>query len=316
MRILSVIFVTSVTFCALAAAAPASRLIDRNATGVRLAVDDQGRALLRYRARGRQWNVLAWGAVDARQPTTVVPQVDFKLDYSGDRGRAVKTFRNRCARYDGPPLAWVVAACKAPDGTYWALQRWQRLLPNAGYRPWTPLQEVWELRLSHWTRSGGIALFEVYVDWAYSVHYHEVFGRVTYQGQAVHGFRSQRSGAPIDPYGRNVYLDTLDSAYGPGWWRENSLLAHNPSGMFCFVMTPLSAYPGYPAQRTAKLHGVGSKYRATMIGPGVTPDVMWTGDGLSDYNAGNPAHVELERMINAKLDAMAAAYGEKQCRRP
>src|SRR5262249_32372333 len=40
-----------------------------------------------------------------------------------------------CGRYDGPPLAWLVTACKAPDGTYWAVQSWQRLLPDYGVTP-------------------------------------------------------------------------------------------------------------------------------------------------------------------------------------
>ena len=49
-------------------------------------------------------------------------------------GRLVwPTFRNACAPYDGPALVYLVAACKAPDGSYWALQRWQRGLPLLGF---------------------------------------------------------------------------------------------------------------------------------------------------------------------------------------
>ena len=36
-------------------------------------------------------------------------------------------------------------ACKAPDGSYWALQSWQRMLPNLGYAPWKKLQRAREL---------------------------------------------------------------------------------------------------------------------------------------------------------------------------
>ena len=53
-----------------ASTAPASELIDRNAAGTTLRVDRLGRALLTYRARGRVWHVLAWGAVNARPPDT------------------------------------------------------------------------------------------------------------------------------------------------------------------------------------------------------------------------------------------------------
>ena len=38
-------------------------------------------------------------------------------------------------------LVWLVAACRAPDGSYWALQRWQRLLPMRGIAPFLVLRE-------------------------------------------------------------------------------------------------------------------------------------------------------------------------------
>jgi hypothetical protein len=193
------------------------------------------------------------------------------------------------------------------------VQRWQRMLPNAGYKPWKASQTVQELRLSHWTASGGLALFEVHVDWVYGGRFHDLFGRVTYQGQPVHGFKTTKWGVPLDSYGRNLYLDTLNSAYGTGWNRENSFVAHNPSGMFCYGFYPYGTYPGYPAQRSVKLVGAGKKYRITMIGPGVSPDVMWAGDGLQDFDAKNTALTDWERQMNAKLDEMRAAYGEKSC---
>ena len=43
-------------------------------------------------------------------------------------------------------------ACKAPDGSYWALQRWQRRLPMRGFEPFLPEQAAFELHISHWTR--------------------------------------------------------------------------------------------------------------------------------------------------------------------
>jgi hypothetical protein len=311
MRRFSLFFVTFATVLAAGGSASASQLIDRNASNVHLGVDNQGRALLGYRAHGKTRRVLAWGAVDARQPDSPnVPQVEFKLDYSG---KGAAGFRNTCGRYDGPALAWAVTACKANDGTYWAVQRWQRMLPNAGYKPWKASQTVQELRLSHWTASGGLALLDVHVDWVYGGRFHDLFGRVTYQGQSVHGFKTTKWGVPLDSYGRNLYLDTLNSSYGTGWRRENSFVAHNPSGMFCYGFYPYGTYPGYPAQRSVKLVGAGKKYRITMIGPGVSPDVMWAGDGLQDFDAKNTALADWERQMNAKLDEMRTAYGEKSC---
>ena len=116
-----------------------------------------------------------------------------------------------------PPLAWLLVACKASDGTYWALQRWRRSQANYGIAPWKPGHGAWELRLSHWT--GEVAKLEAWADWYYSGRWHHLFGRLTYLGVPVHGFGSTNVGNPKDRYGRNVYIDVLDSAYGPGWRR-------------------------------------------------------------------------------------------------
>ena len=64
-----------------------------------------------------------------------------------------------CGAYKGPPLAWKIAACTAPDGTHWALQAWQRMLPNYGV-PATGDRAAWELRLSHW--SGALPVLEIW----------------------------------------------------------------------------------------------------------------------------------------------------------
>ena len=123
-------------------------------------------------------------------------------------------FRNECRPYDGPPLAYLVTACTAPDGSYWALQSWQRNLPHRGWTAWTAWQSAWELRLSHW--SGPVAHVELFTDWAFGGQAHDIFGRMTYDGSPVHGFHSTSNGAPTDAYGRGLYIDTFDSAYGAG----------------------------------------------------------------------------------------------------
>ena len=133
--------------------ATASDLLDVNASSVTLEVQGS-RALVEYRVKGRARHVLVWGAINARTPESGLSQVRFKHDYSGGLAlehRAMwKTFKNQCRPYDGPPLAYLLAACKAPDGTYWALQSWQRNLPLRGWEPWTDGQRAWELRVSHW----------------------------------------------------------------------------------------------------------------------------------------------------------------------
>ncbi len=192
-----------------------------------------------------------------------------------------KGFKNACGPYRGPELAWFVTGCTARDGSHWALQSWQRGLPNLGFEPWKPLQAAWELRLSHWTTD--LAQLEIWPNWAYSKRFDHLFGRLTYLGQPVHGFSSTAKGAPTDGFGRNIYLDTLNSAYGEGWRRENSFLTHRGTGVFCYGFYEHEPYPGYPALGR-RPEGKGERYRATAIGPGVTPDVSWEGDSPGEYN--------------------------------
>jgi hypothetical protein len=276
----------------------ASEIIDRNAHAVRLGVDANGQALVTYTVRGRSMHVRAWGAVNARQPTKSRPQIRFRKDYSG---RYWTSFRNQCRPYDGPALAFRVAACTAPDGSYWALQSWRRTLPNFDGRPRSSLG-AWELHLSHW--SGPIAKLEAWTDWVYGGRYHHLFGRFTYDGQPIFGFSATPVGSPLDGYGRNIYVDTLDSRYGKGWRRENAFLAHRPTGIFCYGFYPF----------TSRGPGNGAQYRLSAVGPGVTPDVSITIPGLHDYDAGNPADVEYERRQNELLSSILGV--DKKCGRP
>jgi hypothetical protein len=276
------------------AAASASELIDRNATGVKLRVNAEGQALLSYRARGRDWNVLAWNAINAQPPTTSRRQTAFRLDYADGWGAYRKklsvSFKNSCGRYTGPELKWLVTACTAADGSHWAVQSWQRMLPNYGLVP-NAKQAVWELRLSHWDTD--LPQLEVNLNWAYR-RYDHMFGRFTYLGSPVYGFRATSTGNPLDTYGRNLYVDTYNSAYGPGWKRENSFLMHTGSGAFCYGFFSHGARPV----------GKGERYRATIIGPGVTPDIYWE----------SPAPGVYDRTADQSFNEMIRALGSGQCK--
>jgi hypothetical protein len=291
-RTATLLVVTAVAL-ALTAEAQGSELIDRNATGVALQVNGKSEAMLTYTAGGKVKHVLAWGAVNALPPARGHKQVSFELDYSGGFGKYHKSsywtsFGGACAPYDGPALAWKVTACKAPDQSYWALQAWQRALPNYGLAP-TGAQAAWELHLSHWT--GGLPTLEITADWSYR-KYDQIFGTYTYNGVGVYGFSSTSSGNPLDSFGRNLYVDTFNSAYGEGWKRENSFLTHRTKGSFCYGFFPHGAHPA----------GNGLKYRATIQGPGVAPDVMWTGDspGVYEATADKEANDALKALGDAK----------------
>src|SRR2546421_9589289 len=127
---------------ALPGVASAAQLIDRNATGVKIAVNAKGEALFTYKKDdGRVHRVLVWGAINAIAPRQGARQAKFKIDYSGGWGSRHmlywKKFGAACGHYDGPALVNLVAACKAPDGSYWAAQSWSQPLPNLGFTPWT-----------------------------------------------------------------------------------------------------------------------------------------------------------------------------------
>lgn len=265
-------------------AAPAfgSAIIGRDVSAPRLSIDRKGYAHVSYRSGGRETYLVASGAIDARAPSRGIPQVKFRIRY-GVAGKGV------CLPYDGPPLAWLVKACKAPDGSYWALQRWARLKPNYG-----GTRGAVELHLSHWR--GPLAVLTMYQNWAEGKYRH-LFGRLTYRGRGVYGFSATSRGNPLDGYGRNVYVDTFDSAYGKGWHRENGFLTHHRGetlGDFCYGFFPHFGHPS----------GQGTRYRATVEGPGVTPDVMWAAGDIGTYDAS----------VQQQMQTLERSWGDPKCR--
>jgi hypothetical protein len=297
--------------------ASAAQLIDRDATGLRLSVNSRGEALLTYRKNGAVKHVLVWGAINARPAVAGTQQVKFHLDYAGGWGKYRSLywqhFTNTCATYDGPELPNLVAACKAPDGSYWAAQQWPQPLPDLGFTPWLATQQQQWLEVSHWT--GPLAVLETGMHWVYDGRFQSIFGRLTYNGQPVHGFGTTQRGAPTDGFGRLIYLDTFNSVYGEGWRRENSFVAHNPSGVFCYGFYPFDPTQGgylHPPGQTAKRGpGIGQEYHIFAEGPGVTPDVEADIPAFHPFDARNPADVQLERQQAALLNA----WGDKSCRR-
>ncbi len=319
LRILVVVCAALLVSSGFPGAASASQLIARNASNVKLKVTGDGVALVDFVSGGKQWHVLARGAVDALAPRKGGTQVKFQLDYGGGKkffGKTVwKAFSNACRPYNDPALYAVVAACRAPDGSYWALQSWEQPLPNLGFLPWLPAQrDVW-LSLSHWT--GELPRLNVFQGWLRNHKYNALFGTFTYRGSPIYGFGTTRFGVPTDDWGRLIYLDTFGaSAYGSGWRRENSFVSHNPSGAFCYAFQPRDPFaPGYGApsdwERGAmRGPGVGSRYRLIGAGPGVTPLVVWKGDALARKFAPlNPADV----LHDLRTSRAVAELGSRLC---
>src|ERR671923_3110976 len=82
-----VALVAALAAAALPGAAAASQLVDRNATGVSLAVNRKGEAMITYRAAGKLKRVLVWGAINARFPSPYAHQIRLKKDYAGGWGK-------------------------------------------------------------------------------------------------------------------------------------------------------------------------------------------------------------------------------------
>jgi hypothetical protein len=295
----------------LAVATPGSAsrpLYDANVTFLSLKANAKGEALVTYRrSDGSIRRVLVWGALNARHPVAGVPQVAFKFDHAGGWGKYRdakywQRFQNTCRPYDGPALPLFVAGCKAQDGTYWTIQAWQRRLPNLGFDPWLPYHTNVELHVAHW--SGELPVLEVHPNWTYGGAWQGVFGRLTYLGVPVHGFSATDRGVPKDFYGRNLHIDTLNSAYGPGWRREAGILTHKATGTFCHSFVPQKPYAWYPSQ-AMRPPAFGERYRVTVSGPGVTPVLQVEVPGLTNADKGR----DLE--LNAIFDRVMA--GDKLC---
>lgn len=295
---------------ALAGPAGASEaLSDVNVRNPSLAVNAKGEALVTYvRENGKPRRVLAWGAVDSVVPTDESSrQVRFRYDYAGGWGKYRqpgywKTFRNACGPYRGPALPYAVAACTARNGTHWALQAWVRLEPLLGFDPWLPRHTAVELHLSHWT--GELAKLEFYAHWTYGGEWQGVFGRFTHGGAPVHGFSTTSEGNPKDRFGRNVYIDTFNSAYGAGWKRESGILVHRPTGTFCHSFVPQKPFPHYPSKELRPA-APGERYRVTAMGPGVTPIVQTEIAGASSVER------QTASSVRAVFDAVMA--GDRIC---
>jgi len=304
-----------------AAKASASQLVSNVAThpealSARVKVNNRGIAMLTFRSNGRVQHVLARGAINARPPVQDGKQVAFKLDYKGGWGffRDAKYWkkhfgRNVCGRYTGDDdldeqgdaldnqgdhldKRILIYACTMPDGSHWAVQSWQRRLRCYGLKN-NAYHRVWELRLSHWNTK--LAKLDIKLDWQtwFDRHYDHLWGRFTYLGKPVYGFKSAKSGSPLDDWGRNVYFDTFNSIYGPGWKHENAFLTHDPTGNFCYVVAKHGSRPA----------GSGEQYRATVVGPGVTPDVTWTGDEPGEYDPVLDAQANAQQKIDLAGDS-------------
>lgn len=153
------------------------------------------------------------------------------------------------AEAPGQP-SWANAGAPATQATY--------DLPPLGLQTFDGMPRL--LAYARWSKfsPGG------YQGYLKGRHFQLLFGSFTYSGYGVYG-PGNRFGAPTNEYGRNVYINTYNSDYGPGWRRIMGVLTQAPNGSFCYEIGPKGASKGKTGQ--------GQKYRLAAIGPGLTPVV-------------------------------------------
>jgi hypothetical protein len=222
------LLLSSVRLAVLAAiCAAATALTAAAALGsVEVAVDPRGGESLRVDAAGNA--EVRWMAADGTRHSLLVGR-DGSLRYGGLAGADV----TRPAA--GVAIPWAVVVRRAADGTHYALQAWRRL--DTG-----PV----ELRFSRWRgESTKLTLRAVCCKWGHE----NVIGNASFHGRPIYGTKATRQGNPLDPYGRNVYLD---SYRGGRWDRMMGILTHRPTGSFSLWIRP---------------NWAGARYRGTIPGP-------------------------------------------------
>jgi hypothetical protein len=209
--------VACVATLALGGEASASLLITRDARAATLRVDGQGFAEVAWTSAG-----------GARRTVLVAPSgaVSYGRQLPGADISSPTT---------SPRIPFAVALRRTPDGALWALQVWRRLAGGA-----------YELRFARWRGDPTLLTLQaVCCKWGGE----NVQGRASFQGKPIYGQRSTLQGVPLDPFGRNVYLD---SYRGHDWVRMMGILTNRPSGFFSLWI---------------RSNWQGTRYRGAIIGP-------------------------------------------------
>ena len=147
-------------------------------------------------------------------------------------------------------------------------------------------------RPSSTSHTGGsdVGALAIETDYSYRGRFQHLWGRFLYHGRAVFGTHHTLQGVPTDKQGRNIYVDYLSGAV---WRRVNSFLTHPPTAGFCYT------FANHPAATPAwNGQGTGDAYRATAIGPGVSPLVQTHFAPPGRYtSAGDAAANEQQRAL-------------------
>ena len=281
MRALAVLVAALVLAPAAAASTP---LGDLAVHDLRLQVNANGKALLTYRREdGRIRNVLVWGAINARPPSTDGAAGRLPVRLLG-RAREPRPLRRAAVR---EPLRAVRRA--APPVPRHRLQGARRdLLGGAGVAA-----AAADARASRRgcrsresssstsrTGRGRSRELEVSQNWTYGGHWQGLFGRLTYAASPCTAStrRRRRSAATATRATSTSTRTTRPTA--PAGATTQAKCCTSGNGAFCYSFVPQVPPPGYPGSRAPRGPAIGDAHRVTVMGPGVTPDVQWEGPPL------------------------------------
>ena len=238
-----------------AAPAPASQLV--GSTPGRHAA--RRRAATRcglHEEQRRQRTVLVDGRTERPAAVAARPQVEFAATTPAAARRVARRRRVRVPRAAAgpttvPALAMLVAACKAPDGSYWALPALAaRSSRCAASRRSDRARSGRSCTSSHWT--GPLPELEVSPNWTYGGRWQGLFGRLSYQRRA----RPRRSDAlgaqrrPVRPLRLHRHLQLDLRARLEARHRRRRRTSAN--GAFCFSFVAAGAAARLPAPGAAR----------------------------------------------------------------
>ena len=205
-------------------ASEASITVGHESSGEHLRVTAAGAAIVSWTEGGRRRHVIIRGS-----------QLRYRGRLRGAHAGAAIT----------PDVPLAVAEVQLPDGTKLALQRLHR---HGQFGRRGPI----ELRFSRW--HGEPTRLSLTGEWVDHGRFPRICGTATYHGQPFYGYRHTSTGVPLDPEGRNVYLDVQRA---DGWYRIMGVLTR-PDGFALLIRTT---------------HWRGSAYRGIVPGPNVGSDL-------------------------------------------
>ncbi len=135
-------------------------------------------------------------------------------------------------------------------------------------------------------------------------HFPLLFGSLTFAGKGVYG-PGNRYGSPTNEFGRNVYIDTLDSDYGDGWRRVMGVLTQPTNGTFCYEFSKKGGSGGKTGVSTKNI------YRMTVIGPSLTPVLSQIIKGPT-FAYGGPNYNPLKEMWGTNFSPEQASALRQQ----